>query len=222
MSEENNNNNNSKEVNKNEISSISQDNCKQDLMKKLKEIHRKSEERTFDLNEKFNQIKDGLQKLIDTYQNDLYEDNESDNNIDIISLHRYMNNYLNNERETSINNINNVFEQISDKLNTKSDKNMEEKEDMKTSLIEIKNEFDAIYEETVNHHDETKNQKDDIKNKIDIQMEEQLDKVNDILYNDIEIGEKSKNDIINVTQKFLKDLGMKMKKEKIERSELLY
>jgi hypothetical protein len=217
MSEENNNNNNSKEVNKNEISSISQDNCKQDLMKKLKEIHRKSEERTFDLNEKFNQIKDGLQKLIDTYQNDLYEDNESDNNIDIISLHRYMNNYLNNERETSINNINNVFEQISDKLNTKSDKNMEEKEDIKTSLIEIKNEFDAIYEETVNHHDETKNQKDDIKNKIDIQMEEQLDKVNDILYNDIEIGEKSKNDIINVTQKFLKDLGMKMKKEKIER-----
>jgi hypothetical protein len=217
MSEENNNNNNSKEVNKNEISSISQDNCKQDLMKKLKEIHRKSEERTFDLNEKFNLIKDGLQKLIDTYQNDLYEDNESDNNIDIISLHRYMNNYLNNERETSINNINNVFEQISDKLNTKSDKNMEEKEDIKTSLIEIKNEFDAIYEETVNHHDETKNQKDDIKNKIDIQMEEQLDKVNDILYNDIEIGEKSKNDIINVTQKFLKDLGMKMKKEKIER-----
>ena len=217
MSEENNNNNNSKEVNKNEINSISQDNCSQDLMKKLKEIHRKSEERTFDLNEKFNQIKDGLQKLIDTYQNDLYEDNESDNNIDIISLHRYMNNYLNNERETSINNINNVFEQISDKLNTKSDKNMEEKEDIKTSLIEIKNEFDAIYEETVNHHDETKNQKDDIKNKIDIQMEEQLDKVNDILYNDIEIGEKSKNDIINVTQKFLKDLGMKMKKEKIER-----
>jgi hypothetical protein len=217
MSEENNNNNNSKEVNKNEINSISQDNCSQDLMKKLKEIHRKSEERTFDLNEKFNQIKDGLQKLIDTYQNDLYEDNESDNNIDIISLHRYMNNYLNNERETSINNINNVFEQISDKLNTKSDKNMEEKEDIKTSLIEIKNEFDAIYEETVNHHDETKNQKDDIKNKIDIQMEEQLDKVNNILYNDIEIGEKSKNDIINVTQKFLKDLGMKMKKEKIER-----
>ena len=217
MSEENNNINNSKEVNKNEISNISQDNYKQDLMKKLKEIHRKSEERTFDLNEKFNQIKDGLQKLIDTYQNDLYEENESDNNIDILSLHRYMNNYLKNERETSINNVNNVFEQISDKLNTKSEKNMEEKEDIKTSLIEIKNEFDAIYEETVNHHDETKNQKDDIKNKIDIQMEEQLEKVNDILYNDIEIGEKSKNDIINVTQKFLRDLGIKMKKEKNER-----
>ena len=58
-------------------------------MKKLKEIHRKSEEKTFDLNEKFNQIKDGLQKLIDTYQNNLYEENESENNIDIISLHKY-------------------------------------------------------------------------------------------------------------------------------------
>ena len=219
MSEENNNNNNniSKEINKNEISSISQDNYKQDLMKKLREIHRKSEERTFDLNEKFNQVKDGLQKLIDTYQNNLYEENEFENNIDIISLNKYMNDYINNERETSINNINNIFEQISDTINTKAEKNMEEKEDLKTSLIEIKNEFDAIYEETVNHYDETKMQKDDIKNKIDIQMEEQLGKVNDILNNEIEIGEKSKNDIINVIQNYLKDLGNKMKKEKIER-----
>ena len=219
MSEENNNNNNniSKEINKNEISSISQDNYKQDLMKKLREIHRKSEERTFDLNEKFNQVKDGLQKLIDTYQNNLYEENEFENNIDIISLNKYMNDYINNERETSINNINNIFEQISDTLNTKAEKNMEEKEDIKTSLIEIKNEFDAIYEETVNHYDETKMQKDDIKNKIDIQMEEQLGKVNDILNNEIEIGEKSKNDIINVIQNYLKDLGIKMKKEKMER-----
>ena len=219
MSEENNNNNNniSKEINKNEISSISQDNYKQDLMKKLREIHRKSEERTFDLNEKFNQVKDGLQKLIDTYQNNLYEENEFENNIDIISLNKYMNDYINNERETSINNINNIFEQISDTLNTKAEKNMEEKEDIKTSLIEIKNEFDAIYEETVNHYDETKMQKDDIKNKIDIQMEEQLGKVNDILNNEIEIGEKSKNDIINAIQNYLKDLGIKMKKEKMER-----
>ncbi len=219
MSEENNNNNNniSKEFNKNEISTISQDNYKQDLMKKLREIHRKSEERTFDLNEKFNQVKDGLQKLIDTYQNNLYEENEFENNIDIISLNKYMNDYINNERETSINNINNIFEQISDTINTKAEKNMEEKEDIKTSLIEIKNEFDAIYEETVNHYDETKMQKDDIKNKIDIQMEEQLGKVNDILNNEIEIGEKSKNDIINVIQNYLKDLGIKMKKEKMER-----
>ena len=219
MSEENNNNNNniSKEINKNEISSISQDNYKQDLMKKLREIHRKSEERTFDLNEKFNQVKDGLQKLIDTYQNNLYEENEFENNIDIISLNKYMNDYINNERETSINNINNIFEHISDTINTKAEKNMEEKEDLKTSLIEIKNEFDAIYEETVNHYDETKMQKDDIKNKIDIQMEEQLGKVNDILNNEIEIGEKSKNDIINVIQNYLKDLGIKMKKEKMER-----
>ena len=213
-----NTNNISKDITKNEISNISQDNAnRQDLISKLKEIHRKSEERTFDLNEKFNQIKDGLQKLIDTYQNNLYEEKESDNNIDIYSLQKYINNYINNERETSINNINNVFEQIADTINTKAENNSEEKEDIKTTLIEIKNEFDAIYEETANHFDETKIKKDEIRNKIDIQMDEQFEKVNDILNNESEIEEKGKNDIISLTQNYLKELGKKMKKEKVER-----
>ena len=35
-------------------------NKKEDLMLRLKEVHCKSEERTFDLNEKFNQIKGNL------------------------------------------------------------------------------------------------------------------------------------------------------------------
>ena len=211
-------NNISKDNKKNEISNISQDNVKkQDLISKLKEIHRKSEERTLDLNEKFNQIKDGLQKLIDTYQNNLYEEKESDNNIDIYSLQKYINNYINNERETSINNINNVFEQIADTINTKAENNSEEKEDIKTTLIEIKNEFDAIYEETVNHFDETKIKKDEIKSKIDMQMDEQFEKVNNILNNESEIEEKGKNDIISLTQNYLKEIGKKMKKEKVER-----
>ena len=208
----------SKDITKNEISNISQDNVKkQDLISKLKEIHRKSEERTLDLNEKFNQIKDGLQKLIDTYQNNLYEEKESDNNIDIYSLQKYINNYINNERETSINNINNVFEQIADTINTKAENNSEEKEDIKTTLIEIKNEFDAIYEETANHFDEIKIKKDEIKSKIDMQMDEQFEKVNDILNNESEIEEKGKNDIISLTQNYLKEIGKKMKKEKVER-----
>ena len=209
-------NNKSKSLNK-DISYISEDYNRPDLLNKLKEIHRKSEERTFDLNEKFNQIKDGLQKLIDNYQNTLYQEDESENNIDIFSLQKYINNYINNERETSINNINNVFEQISDTVNSKIEKNSEEKEDIKTSLVEIKNEFDGIYEEAQNHFNEIKNQKDEIKTKIDMQMEEQFENVNDIINNEIEIEEKGKNDIITITQNYLIELGKKMKKEKNER-----
>ena len=219
MLEENNINNKSNDYNnnKNDISDIFIDYNKLDLINRLKEIHRKSEEKTFDLNEKFNQIKEGLQKLIDTYQNNLYQEEESENNIDIFSLHKYINNYINKEREISINNINNVFEQISDSINTKIEKNSEEKEDIKTSIIEIKNEFDGIYEESINHFEETKIQRDEIKDKIDIQMEEQFDKVNDILKKENDIEEKGKNNIINATQNYLGDLGIKMKKEKKER-----
>ena len=69
----------------------------------------------------------------------------------------------------------------------------------------------------MNHFEEAKNQKDEIREKIDIQMEEQFEKVNEALNDEIEIGEKNKNDIINATQSYLMDLGKKMKKVKIDR-----
>ena len=94
---------------------------------------------------------------------------------------------------------------------------MEEKEDIKTFLVEVKNEFDGIYEETQNHFNETKDKKDEIKTKIEFQMEEQLENVNEIINNEIKIEEKGKNDIITMTQNYLIELGKKMKKEKIER-----
>ena len=217
MIEENNFNSTSKENNKNDISDISQEDNKIYLLNRLKEIHRKSEEKTFDLNEKFNQIKDGFQKLIDSYQNNLFNEEESENNLDFFSLHKYINNYIYNSRDISINNINKVFEEINEVINSKKEKNLEEKEDIKTSLIEVKNEYDAIYEETVNHFEEKKIQKDEIKNKIDIQMEEQFEKVFQKINNGIENGGKGKNEIINVTQNYLEDLRKKMKKEKIEK-----
>jgi hypothetical protein len=48
-------------------------------------------------------------------------------------------------------------------------------------------------------------------------MEEQFGKVNDILYNEVEVEEKNRNDIISASQSYLADLGKKMKNVKIER-----
>ena len=92
-----------------------------------------------------------------------------------------------------------------------------DKEDIKTSMVEIKNEFDGIYDEALSHFNDTKNQKDEINNKIDMQMEEQFEKINDIINNEFETEEKGKNEIITLAQDYLRDIGKKMKKEKIER-----
>ena len=220
MIEEKNSNNksNNNNNNTNEANDISED-SKKDLLSKLKDIHHKSEVRTFDLNEKFNQIKDELQSLIDTYKNNLYEKEEYENedNLDIFSLQKYISNYINKEREVSINNIDNVFEQVTDTINQKLGNSSTDRENIKNTIIDTKNEFDGNCEETLNHFNETKNQKNEIEDKINSQMEKQFGKVNDILSNEVEIEEKNKNDIINATQIYLADLGKKMKNEKIER-----
>ena len=218
IEEKNSNNKSNNNNNTNEANDISED-SKKDLLCKLKDIHHKSEVRTFDLNEKFNQIKDELQSLIDTYKNNLYEKEEYENedNLDIFSLQKYISNYINKEREVSINNIDNVFEQVTDTINQKLGNSSTDRENIKNTIIDTKNEFDGNCEETLNHFNETKNQKNEIEDKINSQMEEQFGKVNDILNNEVEIEEKNKNDIINATQIYLADLGKKMKNEKIER-----
>ena len=149
----------------------------------------------------------------------LYEEDEyeTESNVDILSLNKYINNYINKEREVSINNINSVFEQVTDTINQKLGNNSTERENIKTTIIDTKNEFDGMCEETLNHFDEVKNQKNEIEYKINSQMEEQFGKVNDILSNEVEIEEKNRNDIINASQIYLADLGKKMKNEKIER-----
>ena len=218
MLEEKNSNNKSNNNNTNEANDISEDN-KKDLLNKLKDIHHKSEVRTFDLNEKFNHIKDDLQNFIDTYKKNLYEEGEyeNENNVNIFSLQNYINNYLNKEREISINNINNVFEQVTDTINQQLENKSTERESLKTTIIDTKNEFDGMCEQTLNHFDEMKNQKNEIEDKINSQMEEQFGKVNDILYNEVEVEEKNRNDIISASQSYLADLGKKMKNVKIER-----
>ena len=86
---------------------------KDELMSHLKEVHCKNEERTFDLNEKFNQIKEELQTLMEEYKsnNDNKNDSESDE-IDFLSIKEYIKDYINNERSASINIINDTFEKI--------------------------------------------------------------------------------------------------------------
>ena len=99
-------------INESEILNNNYNKKQEDLMMRLKEVHCKSEEKTFDLNEKFNQIKEDLQKLIDEYKIECDKSELENNEIDFSSIKDYINEYMINERNNSINNINNTFEKI--------------------------------------------------------------------------------------------------------------
>ena len=88
------------QINENEsqISNININKKKEEIIKHLKEVHCKSEERTFDLNEKFNQIKEDLQKLIDEYKMDCDKSELENNDIDFSSITEYINDYFATER----------------------------------------------------------------------------------------------------------------------------
>ena len=196
---------------------INNNNNQNELINRLKDIHCKSEERTFDLNEKFNVIKDDLQKLMDIYKNDYYNYDENDDSIDIISLEKYISDYLLNERETSINNINAVFEQVTDKINEDVEIKIESNDNIRNLIDQIKNEFDKLCEDSLSHANETKIQKDELNQKINIQMNEQFEKIYEIINNDDNISENNRNEYITTAQKILMDLGRKVKKEKMEK-----
>ena len=192
-------------------------NNQNELLNRLKDIHCKSEERTFDLNEKFNTIKNDLQKLMDVYKNDYYNYEENDDSIDILSLEKYISDYLINERETSINNINAVFEQVTDKINEDVETKIESNDNVRSLIDQLKNEFDKLCEDSLSHANDIKIQKDDLNQKIIMQMNEQFEKIYEIINNDNMISGNNKNEYITTVQKILMDLGKKVKKEKMEK-----
>ena len=192
-------------------------NNQNELLNRLKDIHCKSEERTFDLNEKFNTIKNDLQQLMDVYKNDYYNYEENDDSIDILSLEKYISDYLINERETSINNINTVFEQVTDKINEDVETKIESNDNVRSLIDQLKNEFDKLCEDSLSHANDIKLQKDDLNQKIIMQMNEQFEKIYEIINNDNMISDNNKNEYITTVQKILMDLGKKVKKEKMEK-----
>ena len=193
------------------------DNNENELINRLKDIHCKSEEKTFDLNEKFNNIKDDLQKLMDFYNNDNYNYEDNDDSIDILSLEKYISDYLINERETSINNINTVFEQVTDKINENVEMKIESNDNIRNLIDQLKNEFDKLCEDSLSRTNEAKLQNDELNQKINFQMNEQFEKIYEIINNDDIITGNNRNEYIITTQKILMDLGQKVKKEKMEK-----
>ena len=159
-----------------------------ELLDKIDNIKNKTEERMLILDEEFNNLGKEFDELIEKYKISEYNENmESDENIDIFSLQQYVIDYINNERENSMDNLNNIFNKVLQNINQKIDTS-KDNENIKSELILIKKEFITKCKEIENKNDESELQSKEID-----------------------------NTIINYTQNYLIEIKKQMKLEKIKR-----
>ena len=188
-----------------------------DLINKIENIKNRSEERILILDEKMNDLNNELNRLIDNYKIDLYKDKiENNDDIDIFSLQQIIIDYVNNERENSIDNLNDIFNKIIENINQKNI-NLKENENIKKLINIIKNELIKQLKEIQNKKDDLELQKNEIDNKIKTQIFEQFEIVNNRIMNELLVGNKEKDLIINNTQEFLLEIKNQMKTEKLQR-----
>ena len=204
------------QINESEIINSNFNKKQEDLMMRLKEVHCKSEEKTFDLNEKFNQIKEDLQKLIDEYKIECDKIELENNEIDFSSIKDYINEYMINERNNSINNINNTFEKINGNIEEITENNRGNISQIENVLFEFKNEFEQLYNDTVNHMLETRNQNEEINNKLNSQMKEQFAKIYELINEEEQTSNNSQIERIKSIQNLIRNLLKNVKNEKIK------
>ena len=192
-------------------------NDQKNLINKLENIKSKSEERLFLLDDKMNNLGNELNDMIDNYKiNIIKEKGECDDNNILFHLEQNVFDYINNEREISINNLNNIFKNILENFNQKNI-NSNENENIKNILISIKKEFIKKNKEIINQTEELELQGKEIDNKIKTQMFEQFEKVNNRILKEIVTDNKVKDEIINYTQNYLLEIKKQMKLEKLKR-----
>jgi len=187
-----------------------------DLVNKIENIKNKSEEKIFLLEEKLNELGNDINKLIENYQNNEYNIyNINNNNDNILSLQQDIIDYISKERENSINDFNNVFYKIIENVNQKN--NSKENENIKNILINIRKEFLKKCKEIMNKIDESEYQSKDIDNIIKTQMFEQFENINNRIIKELLVDNNEKDNIINYTQNYLKELKKHMKLEKLQK-----
>ena len=187
-----------------------------DLVNKIENIKNKSEEKIFLLEEKLNELGNDINKLIENYQNNEYNIyNINNNNDNILSLQQDIIDYISKERENSINDFNNVFYKIIENVNQKN--NSKENENIKNILINIRKEFLKKCKEIMNKIDESEYQSKDIDNIIKTQMFEQFENINNRIIKELLVDNNEKDNIINYTQNYLKEIKKHMKLEKLQK-----
>ena len=188
------------------------------LIDKIEGIKNKSEERILILDEKIKNLENQFNMILDNYKNnDCNQQNDIDDNIDISILQQNIFEYIINERENNINNINNIFKIIVEDINKKNI-NCYSNKNIKILLNDIKIYLKEKNKEIENKNDVLKFQNKEINNKIKMQMIEQFEYINNRIKNEFLIDNDNINEeIINQTQNFLFEIKKQMNLEKLKR-----
>ena len=188
------------------------------LIDKIEGIKNKSEERILILDEKIKNLENQFNMILDNYKNnDCNQQNDIDDNIDISILQQNIFEYIINERENNINNINNIFKIIVEDINKKNI-NCYSNKNIKILLNDIKIYLKEKNKEIENKNDVLKFQNKEINNKIKMQMIEQFEYINNRIKNEFLIDNDNINEeIINQTQNFLFQIKNQMNLEKLKR-----
>jgi len=168
------------------------------LIDKIEGIKNKSEERILILDEKIKNLENQFNMILDNYKNnDCNQQNDIDDNIDISILQQNIFEYIINEREDNINNINNIFKIIVEDINKKNI-NCYSNKNIKIWLNDIKIYLKEKNKEIENKNDVLKFQNKEINNKIKMQMIEQFEYINNRIKNEFLIDNDNINEeIIN-------------------------
>ena len=188
------------------------------LIDKIEGIKNKSKKRILILDEKIKNLENQFNMILDNYKNnDCNQQNDIDDNIDISILQQNIFEYIINERENNINNINNIFKIIVEDINKKNI-NCYSNKNIKILLNDIKIYLKEKNKEIENKNDVLKFQNKEINNKIKMQMIEQFEYINNRIKNEFLIDNDNINEeIINQTQNFLFEIKKQMNLEKLKR-----
>jgi hypothetical protein len=77
---------------------------------------------------------------------------------------------------------------------------------IENTLYEFKNDFEQMYNDTVNHMLETKTQKDEINNKLNVQMKEQFAKIYELINEEEQTSNNSQIERIKSIQNLIRNL----------------
>ena len=188
------------------------------LIDKIESIRNKSEERILILDEKIKNLENQFNMILDNYKNnDCNQQNDIDDNIDISIMQQNIFEYIINERENNINNINNIFKIIVEDINKKNI-NCYSNKNIKILLNDIKIYLKEKNKEIENKNDVLKFKNKEINNKIKMQMIEQFEYINNRIKNEFLIDNDNINEeIINQTQNFLFEIKKQMNLEKLKK-----
>ena len=109
-----------------------------------------------------------------------------------------------------------LLKKINNDMEEMVENNSNNMNQIENTLMELKNELEQNFNDTINHSIEIGAQKDEINNKLAVQMKEQFSKIYDLINGEEQALNDNQIERIKSIQNLLKNLMKNMQNEKIK------